>query len=114
MKAGRKVGPGGARRGGGVVLSRDLRLTLGELCRATGLYAEAVITLVEHGVVEPEGFSQADWRFSGEALCRALTAIRLQEDLQVNVEGAALAVELLDEVRALRERVRALEALIGV
>ena len=95
------------------MLNRELRLTLGELCGATGLHAEAVIALVDHGVLEPVGASPPDWRFSGEALCRLMTVTRLQADLHLNVEGAALAVDLLDELRRLRERVRALEALIG-
>lgn len=96
-----------------VVLDEGLRLTLADLCRSTGLHADAVIALVEHGVVDPVGVSPGDWVFSGAALCRLMTANRLQVDLQLNVEGAALAVDLLDEVRLLRERVRALEALIG-
>jgi chaperone modulatory protein CbpM len=96
-----------------LVLDRALCLTLRELCRASGLHAEAVIALVEHGVLEPKGRSPGEWRFPADDLRRLRTVTHLQQDLHVNVEGAALALELLEEVAALRERVRALEALLA-
>ena len=37
--------------------------------------------------------------------------MRLERDLGINPAGAALAIELLDEMQQLRERVRLLEAL---
>ena len=97
----------------GLLLDRRLALTLAELCEASGLHAEAVFGLVEHGVIDPCGGSPREWRFPADALRRLKTVTRLQDDLHLNLEGAALALELLEEVRALRERVRALEALLG-
>jgi chaperone modulatory protein CbpM len=44
------------------------------------------------------------WRFSGTHLRRATVALRLQRDLGVNLAGAALALELLDELDTLRAR----------
>ncbi|WP_293469970.1 chaperone modulator CbpM [Polaromonas sp.] len=41
---------------------------------------------------------------------RARVALRLQTDLDVNLAGAALALELLDELDELRARVQRLEA----
>ncbi|MBT9477058.1 MAG: MerR family transcriptional regulator, partial [Polaromonas sp.] len=43
-------------------------------------------------------------------LQRARVALRLQTDLDVNLAGAALALELLDELDELRARVQRLEA----
>jgi chaperone modulatory protein CbpM len=43
-------------------------------------------------------------------LQRARVALRLQNDLDVNLAGAALALELLDELDELRARVQRLEA----
>lgn len=40
---------------------------------------------------------------------RALVALRLQEDLGVNLAGAALALQLLEELETLRSRLRVLE-----
>lgn len=86
-------------------------LTLGELCRSCSLHAEAVVAMVEEGLVEPAGrrAHYRQWRFSRVDLRRIQTAQRLQRDLGVNLSGAALALELLDELVALRERLRRLQ-----
>ena len=40
---------------------------------------------------------------------RARTAIRLQRDLDINLAGAALVLELLDEIDTLRSRLHVLD-----
>ena len=47
------------------------------------------------------GDEQVHWRFSASCLRRARIAQRLECDLGVNLAGAALALELLDEVERL-------------
>jgi chaperone modulatory protein CbpM len=93
----------------GMVLDESVTLSLVELCRASSVCAEDVIAMVEEGLLEPGGTSSMDWRFSAESLRRLRTALRLQRDLQINLAGVALALDLLDELRVLRERLRALE-----
>jgi len=58
------------------------------------------------GVLEPEGRAPEDWRFPGASLRRARVAARLVRDLQVDLAGVALAVELLEEIDRLRARLR--------
>lgn len=41
----------------------------------------------------------------------SITVLRLRRDLGLNLAGAAQALQLLDEVEALRERLRVLGAL---
>lgn len=91
------------------VLDESLALSLAELCRSCSVRAETVIALVEEGLLEPRGSTPAQWTFSGPALRRLQIALRLQQDLHINPPGAALAVELLDEIERLRERLRVLE-----
>ncbi|GAB2799697.1 hypothetical protein GCM10027040_28840 [Halomonas shantousis] len=79
-------------------------LTFGELCRACTMHAEWVIELVEEGIITPVGQDRSSWRFYGVSLRRALVVRRLQRDLGVNLAGAALALELMDEIDDLRER----------
>ena len=64
--------------------------------------------LVEEGVLTPEGEAPGQWRFTGLHLHRARVAARLQRDLGVNLAGAALALELLEEMEVLRARLRRL------
>lgn len=97
----------------GVVLERSGPFSLEELCASCGLPRDWVIELVEHGVLEPEGLHPEGWQFSGAELGRSRRARRLQRDLELNTEALSLALELLDEVRYLRRRVRDLETLLG-
>jgi len=46
------------------------------------------------------------WRFAGTALRRARTALRLQRDLEINLPGVALALELMEELEALRRELQ--------
>ncbi|MDO8437983.1 MAG: chaperone modulator CbpM [Nitrosomonadaceae bacterium] len=88
----------------GPVVEEEVHLTLVELCQACSADEEHVMTWVFEGVLEPAGESPQDWRFSGESLRRARLALRLSNDLELNPPGVALALDLLDEIAALRAR----------
>jgi len=90
----------------GLLIDEQSRLSLVEVCRACSRHAEWVIELVEEGVLEPVGRSPDQWRFPPTALQRALVAARLQHDLGINLAGVALALDLLDEINALRIQLR--------
>ncbi len=93
----------------GELFEDDTELTLGELCRICRLPAERVFELVEQGVVEPIGREPTQWHFRGVSVRRVRCAQRLEEDLGVNAAGAALALDLLDELRMLRARLARFE-----
>lgn len=93
----------------GEILEEDVELTLVELCRACHVTAEQVIELVEHGLIEPRGQQLSRWRFRGVSVRRVLCAQRLERDLGVNLAGAALALDLMDEVEQMRARLQRLE-----
>jgi len=86
------------------ILEEQTRLTLDDLCRACDINAQRIIELVDAGVLEPQGREPARWIFVGDSLPRARKALRLQRDLDIDLAGAALALELLDEIAALRTR----------
>lgn len=101
----------------GLVLDDDHPLTLAELSRACAMHAEWVLELVDEGILEPippappqvtpRPAESRHWCFSGHNLHRALVVRRLQRDLGVNLAGAALALELMEEVETLRARINA-------
>jgi chaperone modulatory protein CbpM len=93
----------------GIIVEESSEFTLGELSRACGKPAEWILALVEEGVIEPVGTDQTHWHFRGHCLRRVRIVQRLQSDLGVNLAGAALALELLEEVETLRNRIAALE-----
>lgn len=88
----------------GSILEEQDGLTLADLCRACSVHAEYIIELVEEGLLVPNGRTSADWRFGGNHLRQVTVAFRLQRDLGVNLAGAALALQLMDEIKALRAR----------
>jgi len=93
----------------GELLEEDLELSMQELCAACELSEKQVVEMVEHGVIDPLGGEPAQWRFVGVSLRRVRITRNLQRDLGVNTPGAALALELLEELEELRARLRRLE-----
>jgi chaperone modulatory protein CbpM len=88
------------------VVEEGLPLSLDELCRACGAREEQLRAWVVEGVLEPIGGSPQEWRFEGPALRRARLALALTRELEINPPGVALALDLLDEIAALRASLR--------
>ncbi|MDE0064253.1 MAG: chaperone modulator CbpM [Gammaproteobacteria bacterium] len=86
----------------GTVIGEQTVFTLRELCSACGVQSEVVIEMVEEGVLDPRGRVPSEWRFTGRAVIRAQKALKLTRDLEVNWPGAALALDLLEEIEQLR------------
>jgi chaperone modulatory protein CbpM len=93
----------------GVLLDERTVVTLHELTHVCGVSQEQVCSMVREGMLQPRGAEPEQWRFSGVEVRRTRRALRLQRDLELNLAGAALALDLLDEVERLRRRVRCLE-----
>ena len=93
----------------GDLLDEDVEMTLAQLCQAGEVSGAQLIELVEQGVIDPLGPEPAEWRFVSVSLRRVRITGNLQRDLGVNAPGAALALELLEEIEELRARLRRLE-----
>jgi chaperone modulatory protein CbpM len=72
---------------------------LSHLCAVDRTY---IVELVDEGVLSVMHVEATEWRFSGAALRRARTALRLQRDLEINLPGVALVLELMEELERLR------------
>jgi chaperone modulatory protein CbpM len=84
------------------LLDESVELSLQELCAACRLSEDLVMDIVAEGIVEPLGGDRPQWRFSGVAVARIQRVVRLQQEFDVNLPGAALALELLEEIERLR------------
>ena len=93
----------------GTLIEETTEFTLGELSRTCGMPTERILALVEEGVIEPVDAGQSHLHFRGHCLRRVRIVQRLQSDLGINLAGAALALELLEEVEVLRSRIAVLE-----
>ena len=87
---------------GALPLDDSIEFSLAELCAACRVSEQLIVEIVAEGIVEPVGVDRAQWRFSGVSVTRIRRVIRLQHDFEVNLPGAALALELLEEVERLR------------
>ena len=86
------------------VVEIEVHMSIVELSHAARTPQELIMSWVSEGVLSPVGSSPEDWRFSGDSLRRAKTAAHLTHDLELNVPGVALALDLLDEIAQLRSR----------
>ena len=93
----------------GILLDERAELTLIELSQACSSSTKWVIELVDEGILEHTGREEPQWRFSGASLLRARAAMRLQQDLEVNLAGVALALDLMEQIETMRERLRRFE-----
>jgi chaperone modulatory protein CbpM len=91
------------------VVEEEVQLSLTELCQASSAERELVLQLVEHGVIQPQGDAPQAWVFTGRSLQRTRTALRLLRDLELNLPGAALAVDLLDQIAQLQRELQSLQ-----
>ncbi len=94
-----------------LILEDGAVLGIHEVSVMCGVRIERVVEVVEHGLVDP-GPQPDEWRFTAPAVFRIRRAIRLCDDLGVNLAGACLAVELLDELDQLRSQVAQLSRLL--
>ena len=87
----------------GHILEETSELSFTELCESCRVPTESMIELVEHGIISPnQGKTASQWRFQSTSLVRVDKALRLKQDLKVNVAGTALILELLDEISELK------------
>lgn len=92
--------------------NHDREYSLTEFCELAHVQTELVTELVSAGVLEPE-VRRDIWYFRRSELSRCMKASRLMQDLEINLHGAALALELMDQNRRLRRRMAHLEHLVA-
>ncbi len=90
-------------------MDEDVEISLAELCTICRIPAERVFEFVEEGILDPIGRAPSNWRFGGVSVRRVRCVLHLQSDLGVNVPGAALALELLEEMEMMRSRLKRFE-----
>ncbi|NOY16821.1 MAG: MerR family transcriptional regulator [Gammaproteobacteria bacterium] len=88
------------------IIDEYFEFSLADLCQCCGVQAEAIIDMVEEGLLTPVGTSPSNWRFTGTAQRKVEITLHLQRDLRINLPGAALALELMEEIDMLRSKLQ--------
>jgi chaperone modulatory protein CbpM len=81
-------------------------LSLQEVTCSFGVSSETILEIIEEGIVSAKVNEQNELLFDTEALRCIRTTLRLHRDLGVNMAGAGLAIQLLDEIHRLRALLR--------
>jgi chaperone modulatory protein CbpM len=88
---------------GSAALQQFAELSTDEVGRMCAVQTDYIVELVQEGVIAPAaGDIPERWRFTSLQVRQVKVASRLQRDLGVNLAGAALALQLLDELETLR------------
>jgi chaperone modulatory protein CbpM len=82
--------------------------SLEELCQSCQVELAWISELVEQGIIEPQGSSPPEWRFSSLSVVLAAKAKRFDRDLGLNPAGIALVFDLLNEIERLHARLNVL------
>ena len=91
----------------GAIFEESAILTVKELSRIFAVDERHIVEFVQEGVLEVVEIDTTEWHFTGAALRRARLALRLERDLELNLAGVALALELMDELEHLRRELKA-------
>lgn len=91
------------------IIETRREMSLADLCEVCTVASERIVQLVDEGLVEPIGREPTEWRFSGHSVKRVIVAERLSRDLRLNAAGAALVLDLLEEMTQLRQRLSRFE-----
>lgn len=90
----------------GVLLSEGTTFTVVEVCEYCDLPEDILKDWIAHGLF---GDPHQPMQFDYKMIDRIRTAHRLQNDLEVNLQGVILALELMDEMAKLQEELAILK-----
>jgi chaperone modulatory protein CbpM len=91
----------------GAIFEESAVLSVKDLSRMCAVDEQHIVEFVEEGVLTVVEINATEWYFTGAALRRARLALRLQRDLELNLAGVALALDLIDELQRLRRELQA-------
>ena len=87
------------------ILDESVTLHVDEICSRLHIEREWIVELVELGALEPAGRGGSEpadaWAFPATEVPRLRAMARLVDDLGVNLTGAAIILELVEERRRL-------------
>lgn len=81
-------------------------LSLEEICSVCALEREWLVVRVREGLIPAAGGSDAQWRFTTATLARVRRMREIERSYDAAPELAALVADMLEELDALRARLR--------
>ncbi|MGL4487443.1 MAG: chaperone modulator CbpM [Yersinia sp. (in: enterobacteria)] len=81
----------------------EITYTVTELCQSTGILEDELVEVVGLGVIVPLDSGATWWIFDADALHCLQRAQRLQNELDLDWSGVAMALTLLDQIEHLKK-----------
>jgi chaperone modulatory protein CbpM len=88
-------------------------LSLKELTEYGSVSADYILELVDQGILDVVDQQNENILFRADTAARLQKLLRLQQQLELNLPGAAVALDLMDEIDRLHAQVAQLEAQIA-
>jgi chaperone modulatory protein CbpM len=92
----------------GILVEETTTITFEEVCCRYHIPKALLQDLIEYGLFNNQTTQINQIRFDQKALKTMETAFRLHKDLEINLAGVALALELLEEMDNMRDELRML------
>lgn len=90
-------------------MDEQYSISFTEACQKYHIAEEILLEMIEHGLFDPETKDIKQCRIDYTIVQRIRTAHRLYTDLGVNVAGAVLVLELLDELHSIQKELDILQ-----
>ncbi len=88
----------------GVLVDIDITYSFVEVCRRVNLSPTELSEWLAHGLLGEQYIDAFETlQFDNKMIDRILTVYRLHYDLQVNLQGSVLVLELLDELKKIED-----------
>lgn len=87
-------------------MNQNIFYTTQAICSSHDLTKEIITEMVSWGIADPRGAKPEKWLFSHSDFERIGCATRFSKELEINIPGAALALDLLDELEKIRKEVQ--------
>lgn len=86
----------------GVLIEETTTVSFVEVCHQYNIPENLLIEMVEYGLFPDQPTDKAKIALDQKALRRLESAFRLHRDLEINLPGVALALELLEKIEAMQ------------
>lgn len=94
--------------------SMQSSILLATICEKYNISSTLLVEMQEYGLFDLDITDLENNYVDYNTFCKIQSACRLQQDLNINVPGAVLVLELLDELKQTREELYILQRHISV
>ena len=88
----------------GVIVDETTTFSIREVCAKCNISQGLLVQMVEHGLFEFNSLPKDDEQIDLKTLKRIESAFHLYHDLEINMPGISLILELKDELEQLRKQ----------